>query len=72
MKVYNLDAIIKSIGYDPMTRKHWVEKTLKDGFILSHQSIYKQEVIDNISRRYLRHFKIINKRKKKKKNVNRV
>lgn len=72
MKVYNLNAIIESIGYDPMTRKYWVEKTLKDGFILSHQSIYKQEVIDNISRRYLRHFKIINKRKKKKKNVNRV
>lgn len=72
MKVYDLDAIIRSIGYDPSTRKYWVEKTLKDGFILSHESIYHQNVIDNISRRYLRHFKIINKRKKKKKNVNRL
>lgn len=71
MKVYDLDAIIRSIGYDPSTRKYWVEKTLKDGFILSHESIYRQNVIDNISRRYLRHFKIINKRKKKK-NVNRL
>lgn len=72
MKVYDLDTIIRSIGYDPSTRKYWVEKTLKDGFILSHESIYRQNVIDNISRRYVRHFKIINKRKKKKKNVNRL
>lgn len=51
MKVYDLDAIIRSIGYDPSTRKYWVEKTLKDGFILSHESIYRQNVIDNISKK---------------------
>ena len=71
MKVYDLDTIIESIGYNPLTRKYWVEKTLSDGFILSHESIYKEEVIKNISRKYFRHSAIINKRRKKK-NVNRL